>query len=307
LLPYYTIMGALLSPTGDNFVQKTLGAELLAGATTVTLNNTTNIPNLPGAFIVDRIDTNDVETPNAREVITYTGVSGSTLTGLTRNADGSGSDQTHAINAIVEFGPDVMWAQSVYDAISATVAPSTGLLDTTKVADLNTAQTLSHKTLSAPNLVVGSDARGDMYFRGSGASLSRLALGAAGSVLVANATYPAWSQAGVQTPFINFATNATISFMDFSQGNKWFAQVTPNTAVSFRATNATLGYVGMLRIKYLSTASLAVNFMDAGATISWPANTAPTPTATIGQTDMFGFVCIETVPRFAGVTIAQNI
>jgi len=145
-------MGALLSPTSDNFVQKTLGAQLLAGATTVTLNNTTNIPNLPGAFIVDRIDTNSVETPSTREVITYTGVSGSTLTGLARNADGSGSDQAHAINAIVEFGPDVLWAQSVYDAITKVVVASTGLLDTTKVVDLATAQTLTTKTLTSPTV-----------------------------------------------------------------------------------------------------------------------------------------------------------
>lgn len=157
-------MGALLSPTSDNFVQKTLGAQLLAGATTVTLNNTTSIPNLPGAFIVDRINTNDVETPNAREVITYTGVSGSTLTGLTRNADGSGSDQDHAINAIVEFGPDILWAQSVYDALTKVVVASTGLLDTTKVVDLTTAQTLTNKTLTAPKLADGgfiADANGN--------------------------------------------------------------------------------------------------------------------------------------------------
>ena len=132
-------MGALLSPTSDNFVQKTLGAALLAGATTVTLNNTTNIPNLPGAFIVDRIDTNDVETPNKREVITYTGVSGSTLTGLTRNADGSGSDQDHAINAIVEFGPDILWAQSIYDALSSVV----------DVTDVSVAKLTSPKILTS--------------------------------------------------------------------------------------------------------------------------------------------------------------
>ena len=143
-------MGALLSPTSDNFVQKTLGAELLAGATTVTLNNVTSIPNLPGVFIVDRIDTNDVETPTKREVISYAGVSGSTLTGLTRNADGSGSDQTHAINGIVEFGPDILWAQSIYDALSKVIAVSTGLLDVTKVVDLATAQTLTNKTLTSP-------------------------------------------------------------------------------------------------------------------------------------------------------------
>lgn len=146
-------MGALLSPTSDNFVQKTLGAALLAGATTVTLNNVTNIPNLPGVFIVDRINSNDVETPSAREVITYTGVSGSTLTGLTRNADGSGSDQDHAINAIVEFGPDILWAQSIYDALSTVITvANTSNVNTTNVVTPTGTQTLTNKILTSPVL-----------------------------------------------------------------------------------------------------------------------------------------------------------
>lgn len=140
---------ALLAPTTANFVQKALGAQLLAGATTMTLNNVVSIPNLPGVCIVDRINTNNVETPNTREVIKYTGTSGSTLTGLTRNADGSGSDQDHAINAIVEFGPDVLWADSVYDALTEVVVASTGALDTTKVVAMTGNQTIAgNKTFS---------------------------------------------------------------------------------------------------------------------------------------------------------------
>jgi len=137
------------SPTA-NFVQKTLGAPLAAAATTVTLNNTTSIPNLPGVFIVDRINSSDVETPSAREVVSYTAVSGSTLTGLTRNADASGSDQTHAINAVVEFGPDVLWAKSIYDALTESVVVSTGLLDITKVITHTATQTMTNKTLTSP-------------------------------------------------------------------------------------------------------------------------------------------------------------
>lgn len=146
---------ALLASTTANFVQKTLGAQLLSGATTMTLGNVTNIPNLPGVCVVDRINSSDVETPSSREVIKYAGTSGSTLIGLTRNADGSGSDQDHAINAIVEFVPDVLWADSVYDALTETVVASTGALDTTKVADLTTSQTLTNKTLTSPVLNTG--------------------------------------------------------------------------------------------------------------------------------------------------------
>ena len=139
---------ALKQPVQQNFVQKTLGATLNAGANVATLNNTTSIQNLPGVFIIDRIDTNGVETPTKREVCSFTGTSGVTTTGLVKNADGSGTDQTHAVGAIVEFGPDVIWAQSVIDGLSQVVVASTGLVDTTKIVDLTTVQALTNKTLT---------------------------------------------------------------------------------------------------------------------------------------------------------------
>lgn len=138
-------------PPTANFVQKTLGAQLLAGATaSATFNNVTSIQNKPGVFIVDRVDANNVETPTKREVIKYTATSGVTATTLTRNADASGTDQDHAVGAIVEFGPDVLWAQSLIDGLTAVVDPATGLLDATKVVDLTTAQVLTNKTLTSP-------------------------------------------------------------------------------------------------------------------------------------------------------------
>ena len=298
---------ALLAVPTSDFLQKTLGAALDQGVTaSATFNNTTGVQNLPGIFIVDRVDSNGTETPSKVEVIKYASTSGATVVTLTRGLAGT-SDQDHAIDAVVEFVPDILWAQAVYDALTATVDASTGLLDTTKVADLNTAQTLAHKTLSAPNLVVGSDARGDLYYRGSGASLSRLALGAEGSVLMATATLPVWSQRGYQTPFIDFATGATLMHMDFSAGNKWRVSLLPNVAVSIRATNATLGYAGMLRVQYLSTASFSLGLLDAAATVSWPGGLAPTPTATLAKSDMFGFVCISTLHKFDGFIVGQNI
>lgn len=141
-------MKVLYYPPQQDFIQKTLGAQLLAGTTAAaTLNNVTSIQNKPGVMIVDRIDTNGVETPTKREVIIYQATSGSTVTTLTRNADGGGTDQDHAVGAIVEFGPDILWAQSVIDGLSQVLDPSTGALDTTKVVNLSTAQTLTNKIL----------------------------------------------------------------------------------------------------------------------------------------------------------------
>lgn len=143
---------SLYYPTETNAVQKTLDAALLAGATTaVTLNNVTNIQNKPGVFVVDRVDANGTATPSKREYVAYTAVSGSTLTGLTRNADGGGSDQDHSVGAIVEFVSDVLQQQAILDGLLETV-DTDGALDTTKVVDLTTAQTLTNKTLTSPTL-----------------------------------------------------------------------------------------------------------------------------------------------------------
>jgi len=174
----------LYAVPSQNFVQKTLSADLLSGVTaSATLNNVTNIQNLPGVMIVDRVDSNGTETLSKREVILYTAVSGSTVTTLTRNADGSGTDQDHQVGAIVEFSPDVLWAQGIYDALTQTVNPTTGLpLYTTNVMKP-----------TAPYIAVGSDATGDLYYRGTGGTLTRLALGAETQILTANASLPYWA------------------------------------------------------------------------------------------------------------------
>lgn len=169
----------------QNFIQKTLNAQLLTGVTaSATLNNTTAIQNLPGVFIVDRVDSNGTETPSQRETVGYTAVSGSTLTGLSRGLAGS-TDQDHAVGAIVEFVADVVWAQSVYDALSQVITPSTGTLDISKVASA------SGGTLTSTTLNFGSGATGSMYFEQSG-KVGRLEIGATHSFLVATATQPRW-------------------------------------------------------------------------------------------------------------------
>jgi hypothetical protein len=139
---------ALIYPPTQNGLQKSLGAQLDQGATSsVTLNNTTGIQNLKGLFVVDRIDTNGTEKDAAvREYISFTGVSGSTLTTLVRGLGGT-TDQDHAVGAVVEFVNDVVQQQAILDALT-NVVTTTGALDTTKVVDLTTAQALTHKDLT---------------------------------------------------------------------------------------------------------------------------------------------------------------
>ena len=109
---------ALLYPTTANFIQKTLSGDLLTGIiASATLNNVTSIQNKKGIMIVDRLDSNGNLTPAKVEVIQFNGTSGSTVTSLTRGLAGT-TDQDHQVGAIVEFGPDVIWAQSLIDAVT---------------------------------------------------------------------------------------------------------------------------------------------------------------------------------------------
>lgn len=298
----------LYYPTSLNDTQKTLGAALLSGVTaSATLNNVTGIQNKRGVFVVDRVNSDNVETPNKREYIGFTGTSGSTVVTLTRNIDGSGTDQDHEIGAIVEFIPDVVWAEAINTALGNMVDVDTLAVDLTKVADASSAQTLTNKTLASPNIQVGSDAVGDMYYRQAGASLARLAKGSDGQYLAMNASLPAW-KSQPNTGWVTVA-NASLMALDFSQGTKFDVTVVPAAGpATFAPTNASISQVAMLRVKYASTASLALNIFTVNATISWALTSSlPTPTAILNKADVFGFSCVSTLPKFDGFVIGQHI
>jgi len=81
----------------------------------LTLNQSVaGVVRAPGTLVIDRVDTSGNSTPTKREYITFTGVSGADLTGLTRGSANS-TDQVHAVGAIVELVPDVDWANGVYN------------------------------------------------------------------------------------------------------------------------------------------------------------------------------------------------
>lgn len=118
-------MTVLRYPPTINGIQKSLESQLDSGTTSsMTLNNTTGVQNEPGVVVINRISSDGTELDAAsREFIGYTGVSGSTLTGLTRNIDSGTSDQDHAVGSVVEFIPDVTWAQALVDVAAKVVDP----------------------------------------------------------------------------------------------------------------------------------------------------------------------------------------
>ena len=104
-----------LAPTA-NFVETTLNGSITDSAGTITLASTSNLQ-APGYVVLDRVDANGTATPNAREVVSYTGISGNDLTGCTRGADNS-TGRAHSSGAKVETMPTV----GLWNSLSTIVA-----------------------------------------------------------------------------------------------------------------------------------------------------------------------------------------
>lgn len=85
-----------------SFLQKSLGATITDVATSLTLNNYTNIPtDTKVHFIIDRIDSNGNRTNSTRELAS--GIcNGSAITSVSRGLHGT-TAQSHDAGAVVEF------------------------------------------------------------------------------------------------------------------------------------------------------------------------------------------------------------
>lgn len=316
---------ALLSVPTQDFVQKTLAAALDAGVTAAaTLNNITGIQNLPGVLIVDRVDANGAETPNKVEVIKYTATSGSTVTTLTRGLAGT-SDQDHAISAIVEFVPDVLWAQSVYDGLSQVIDPATGLIDTSKVVAAGTAvtltgtETLTNKTLTSPKVGTAiNDTNGNEIIKTPATSsavneitITNAATGNAPTIsatggdtnidltLVGKGTGKVRTDARYGT--ITSDTDGSTVTFDMATSNLHTVTLGGNRTLA--VSNVAVGQTFILRLVQDGTGSRTVTWFS---TLKWAGGVAPTLTTTANKTDVVGFLCTSS-GNYDAFVIGQNL
>jgi len=132
-----------------NAFNTSANGNIAAGDTTINLTSVLGLQ-APGILVIDRVSSNGTPTPNLREYISYTGISSSTVTGVSRGLGGS-SAQSHQSGAVVE---EVFTMTHWNDLLTLllNVFTSTGTLDTTKVADLTSSQTWTNKTLTLPIL-----------------------------------------------------------------------------------------------------------------------------------------------------------
>jgi len=129
-----------------NSASTTLSVAASNSDTTVTITSDTNFAakSGEGMVIIDEDQTTE-------ELIYSASKSGSALsTPLANRGLEGGSAQAHAINATVKgILTAGMW-NDLIDAMASFFNKDTGVLDTTKVVDLTTAQTLTTKTLTTP-------------------------------------------------------------------------------------------------------------------------------------------------------------
>lgn len=272
-----------------NAVQKVLQNTLATSETSVITFTSTVTSDLqasssmPGILVVDRVDVNGNLTPSLTEYISFEGVSGSTVTGLVRGLGGTVA-QDHAIGAIVEFVPDVVWADAINDVFTLQ-HNSDGTHKTLSSISL---ASITIDTLTATNVSLAS-------VNITNGSISNTILTGASlvSITTVNRAY-----IPVETKLISTAT----STFDFAFANIHSLTLSAaTTTLSF--ANPVAGQAVMVRLGQDSTGGRRAVFPS---TIYWTGGTTPTLTSTASKTDSFGFLCTAS-GFYDGYIVGQNL
>lgn len=135
-----------IQKSAGNSASTTLSSSVSNTDTSFPLTSDTNFLSGGGLVIVD-------EGQATEELAYYTGKSGSSLTVplVNRGLEG-GSPQAHSAGATVKGVLTADTWNNITEALLNVVSVTDGALDTTKVVDLTTSQTLTTKTLTSPVL-----------------------------------------------------------------------------------------------------------------------------------------------------------
>lgn len=274
----------------QNSLSYTLDAQLAAGANSLTLNQSVDgVIRAPGVGWVDRIDTSGGLTPTKREYFTFTGVSGAQLTGLSRGLAGS-TDQVHAVGAIVEFGPDVLYEQNTYDYLTlehTTDGVHASLPSLTQIRSLNGifASTASAQLVNTRNLVVASQA-----------SIAQLNVGTLFSV--SGASVVGLSTSGAFRPFFQVPGGLS-SLTNIGGLIPVDGSYTISNLNAFVQTPSSVASVSILLKKNLGT-TIGVICIPAGATF---ASSASISTAALVASDNLGIDINSTASLAADLSL----
>lgn len=165
------------APTTNAF-STTLNGSISDSVQTITLNSVTGLQNKNGVLVIDRQDSSGTNTPSKREYISFTGVSGSTVTGVTRGVAGS-TAQSHADGALVEAIIDVtQWNDLVdiskveHTVTGAHIISAPTILGIAEAQRINLTSLASIAELQVNNLSAG--VKGQIFFQKTGALTTSL-------------------------------------------------------------------------------------------------------------------------------------
>lgn len=255
-----------------NAFQTTLNGSISSSDVTIILNSVTGLV-APGALVIDRQDGNGNDTASKREYVTFTGISGNSLTGVTRAIAGS-TAQSHSSGALVEatatvihWGDAVDFLQVEHDAggkhviSTATIAyTETKRLAVTSIASIAQANIgalfATNSILSAVTITT--------LINASGASLVGFSTGGSGT----GGFNALFQTPGALASYANVGGLIPVPVAFTSQFISAFVQ-TPASIASVSATilknNAIIGVVGILAgATFGSSASLSNTVLTAG-------------------------------------------
>ena len=157
----------LWDSASSNAFSTTLNGSLDSSQTTITLTSVTNLPTTGGILVIDRQDSAGNNTPTVREFISYTGISGSDLTGVVRGVAGS-TAQAHSSGAVVEETFSVTHWGDLYDYLTAehTLAGTHVM----SAPSLTNARLITSVNASGASMIA-TDLTVQRYLNASGASL----------------------------------------------------------------------------------------------------------------------------------------
>lgn len=264
-------MGTRFIAPGTNFLSTTLNGAISDSATTITLNSTTNL-RAPGYLVIDREDGSGNATPNAREVIFYTGISGSDLTGVTRGADGS-TARSHSDGALVEATVTVgLWNSlaSIVDMGLNNDGYLRAMASPVSIARLQGNQAALNSIASLAEIqftrLMGTNATVTNYLGASGASIVGFPLTPT-FVFVGSLSGPTTF---VQTPLV-MPRAATLSFVNFitrtvASGASMFIDINRNGVSIFDAGTRPVIAAGGT---FYSSASILTKTLNRADRITW--------------------------------------
>lgn len=144
--------GLFKAPT-DNFESTSLNGAINDSVDTITLNDTSNLLS-PGYLVINRQDSNGTNTPNSREIVKYTGVSGSDVTGVTRAADNS-TARSHSDGSLVEPALTIGMWNDQQDFLAVSLATVDGSLRPLANATITTLDVTTLNLTQEPAGIVG--------------------------------------------------------------------------------------------------------------------------------------------------------